>query len=370
MRIVFLSHSLRSCWSHGSAHFLRGVLRELAALGHDVTAYEPQEAGSLADLLGDQGCSERAGDAAAEPFLETYDPDGDLEALEALLDGSHLVVVHQWNRPELVARIGRIRARGGSFLALFHDTHHRALTAPDELTQCNLPAYDGVLAAGTSLAEAYERMGWGDRVFTWREGADTTVFQPPEEATDREGLAWIGDWADGERLVELRDFLFRPAREAGLPIDVFGVRFSDRAKRALRRAGVRCHGWLPNAKAGEVLASHLATVQIPRRLSASLLPGCPPIRMFEALACGIPLVAAPWADSEGLFRPDRDYLVARDGGEMTRHLRSLRDDEALRITLAHNGLATIRAGHSCARRAEELIAIAERLRAPALRNVA
>ena len=370
MRIVYLSHSLRSCWSHGSAHFLRRVLCELTALGHDVTAYEPQEAGSLADLLGDQGSSERASDAAAEPFLETYDPDGDLEALEALLDGADLVVVHQWNRPELVARIGRIRARGGSFLALFHDTHHRALTAPNELTPCNLPAYDGVLAAGTSLAEAYQRRGWGDRVFTWREGADTAVFQPPEEATNREGLAWIGDWADGERLAELQDFLFRPAREAGLPIDVFGVRFSDRAKRALRRAGVRCHGWLPNARTRDVLASHLATVQIPRRLSASLLPGSPPIRMFEALACGIPLIAAPWSDSEGLFRPGRDYLAARDGAEMSRQLRRLRDDEALRAKLVRSGLAKVRARHSSACRAKELVAIAERLRVPALKNAA
>ena len=299
MRIIYLTHSLRSCWSHGSAHFLRGVLRELAALGHDVVACEPEVAVSLSDLLGDPGSSEQA--AAAEPFFRTYDPDADLETLEALVEGADLVIVHQWNRPELVARIGRIRARGGPFLALFHDTHHRALTAPEDLRPCNLPAYDGVLASGISLVEAYKRMGWGEQVFAWREGADTSVFQPPEEESDREGLAWIGDWADGERLAELKDILVRPAREAGLPIDVFGVRFSDRAKRALRRAGVRCHGWLPNAKTSEVLASHLATVQIPRRLSASLLPGGPPIRMFEALACGIPLVAAPWSDSEGLF---------------------------------------------------------------------
>lgn len=34
MNIVYFTHSLRSCWNHGNAHFLRGVLRELQALGH------------------------------------------------------------------------------------------------------------------------------------------------------------------------------------------------------------------------------------------------------------------------------------------------------------------------------------------------
>ena len=41
MRIAYFTHSLASCWNHGNAHFLRGVLRELMASGHAVVAYEP-----------------------------------------------------------------------------------------------------------------------------------------------------------------------------------------------------------------------------------------------------------------------------------------------------------------------------------------
>ena len=33
MKITYFTHSLRSCWNHGNAHFLRGVLRELMARG-------------------------------------------------------------------------------------------------------------------------------------------------------------------------------------------------------------------------------------------------------------------------------------------------------------------------------------------------
>ena len=111
--------------------------------------------------------------------------------------------------------------------------------------------------------------------------------------------------------------------------------------------------------------SVFATVHVPRRYYATILPGIPTIRVFEALACGIPLVCAPWDDAEGLFRPGRDYLVARTGAEMEGHLRALRSDAGLRQALAASGLATIRARHTCAHRAEELLSIAASLRAPA-----
>ena len=55
MRIAYFTHSLASCWNHGNAHFLRGVLRELIFAGHDVVAYEPAGSWSLTQLLRDHG---------------------------------------------------------------------------------------------------------------------------------------------------------------------------------------------------------------------------------------------------------------------------------------------------------------------------
>ena len=106
-----------------------------------------------------------------------------------------------------------------------------------------------------------------------------------------------------------------------------------------------------------MFARHLATVHVPRRFYVDRLPGIPTIRVFEALACGIPLVSAPWRDTEGLFRPGQDYLVAHNEQDMERALVALRDDADLRRTLAESGLATIRARHSCEHRANELLAI-------------
>jgi spore maturation protein CgeB len=99
------------------------------------------------------------------------------------------------------------------------------------------------------------------------------------------------------------------------------------------------------------------TVHIPRRPYATSLPGVPTIRVFEALACGIPLISAPWNDSEGLFSPGEDFLIARDGTEMTQLLRQVLTDPKLAAALAAHGLATIRARHTCAHRVDELLNI-------------
>jgi spore maturation protein CgeB len=103
------------------------------------------------------------------------------------------------------------------------------------------------------------------------------------------------------------------------------------------------------------------TVHIPRLPYATALPGIPTIRVFEALACGIPLVCAPWRDAEHLFSPGDDFLVARDGEAMRRHLAALRADPAFAASLAMRGRATVVARHSCAHRIDELLTICRSL---------
>jgi spore maturation protein CgeB len=369
MRIVYFTHSLRSCWNHGNAHFLRGVLSELIARGHEVEAYEPEGGWSLANLLKDHGEAGLEAFERAYPRLKprTYrrPEEGAAHAV-----GADLVIVHEWNDPELVAAAGRLRARGGRFTLLFHDTHHRAVSAPHEMRAIQLESYDGVLAFGEALAEVYRRWGWEGRAFVWHEAADARRFRPSAEEGEREGLVWIGNWGDDERSQELTEFLLKPARESGLQLDVHGVRYPERAKRTLKQFGARYHGWVANAAVPAVFARHLVTAHVPRRFYTRSLPGIPTIRVFEALACGIPLVSAPWDDCERLFRAGDDFLMARNGAEMTRALKRLKSDPELRSALMHNGLETIRARHTCGHRADELMAIAERLRAPALEEVA
>jgi spore maturation protein CgeB len=368
VKIVYFTHSLASCWNHGNAHFLRGVLRELIARGHEVAVYEPEGAWSLANLLADHGEAALAPWRAAYPELASTTYGEDFDAAR-MCDGADLVIVHEWNDPALVAAIGRQRRRG-RFTLLFHDTHHRAVSDPDAINVFDLADYDGILAFGETLAEVYRGWGWGGRVFVWHEAADVTLFHPPVEEGPREGLVWIGNWGDGERTQELENFLFRPAEATGLTLDIHGVRYPPEALALLKRYGVRYRGWLSNVQAPDAFARHLATVHVPRRFYVERLPGIPTIRVFEALACGIPLVCAPWNDSENLFRVGEDFLVAGDGAAMATHLAALRDDSELRRSLVGNGLQTIRARHTCGHRVDELLAHVQRLRAAQPASVA
>jgi len=368
MRIAIFCHSLLSDWNHGNAHFLRGIVAELLDRGHQVSAYEPQDGWSRANLLRDGGTAAIDEVHARFPWLDAvvhpYDP-ATLE-VDAALDGCDLAIVHEWSEPVLVARIGACRAAGGRFALLFHDTHHRAASAPQEMARYDLRHYDGVLAFGEVIRSIYLDRGWTQRAWTWHEAADTRVFRPlgaPAPA-DMRDLVWIGNWGDGERGAELREFLLAPARRLRLRGTIHGVRYPRRARWAIALAGLRYRGWLANHRAPELFARHRVTVHVPRRPYVEALPGIPTIRPFEALACGIPLVSSPWQDAEGLFRPGQDFLVARDGLQMRGCLREILRDAELAAALRDSGLQTIRARHTCAHRVAELLAICGSLGVP------
>ncbi|HUF28012.1 MAG TPA: glycosyltransferase [Gemmatimonadaceae bacterium] len=358
MRIVMFYHSLVSDWNHGNAHFLRGVVAELLARGHDVRVYEPADGWSRTNLVREQGTAVLAAFASAFPGLESTGYRLDTLDLDEALDGADLVLVHEWNEHELVRRIGAHRAATRAYPLLFHDTHHRSVTDRDGVAGYDLRHFDGVLAFGEVVRSVYLEMGWTERAWTWHEAADVRVFRPRPETTREGDVVWIGNWGDDERSAELHRFLIEPVRSLGARARAFGVRYPDSALRALDEAGIDYDGWLPNHLVPVELARHALTVHVPRRPYVRALPGIPTIRVFEALACGIPLVCAPWHDTEGLFAPDRDFLVAPDGRTMRSHMRMLLHDRDAAAGLAAHGLQTVRSRHTCAHRVDELLAIA------------
>jgi spore maturation protein CgeB len=359
MRFVMFYHSLRSDWNHGNAHFLRGIAGELSRRGHEVVVYEPADGWSLQNLVQDHG------PAAAEAFARAY-PElahafrpyhlATLDLDEALADAD-VVLVHEWNEPALVRQLGE-RRRRGSFRLLFHDTHHRAVSDPEAMARLDLSSYDAVLAFGAALRDVYLRRGWCRRAFVWHEAADTACFYPRAPQGPCEGdLVWIGNWGDEERSAELEEFLIGPVRALRLTARVYGVRYPPEARRALARAGIEYAGWLPNFEVPSVFARFRVTVHVPRRQYTELLPGIPTIRPFEALACGIPLVSAPWWDREALFVAGRDHLVARTGAEMKGQLAELLRDQERARALGRWGLGRIRERHTCSHRTDELFAL-------------
>ncbi|MBV8274583.1 MAG: glycosyltransferase [Verrucomicrobia bacterium] len=354
MNFVFFYHSLLSDWNHGNAHFLRGIATELLDRGHDVKVYEPANGWSLAHLRAEHGEAPLIAFARAYPQLSAnlYErPD-----LEKILADADIVVVHEWNDPELVARIGTERQRSGRFTLFFHDTHHRSVTARQKMETYDLRYYDGVLAYGRSLTETYLKAGWTRRAWTWHEAADIRVFHPMPGAKT-EDIIWIGNWGDDERAAELSEYLIEPVKKLGLRAVVHGVRYPGDVRTALANAGIEYRGWIANFDVPSALATARLTLHVPRRPYVQALPGIPTIRPFEAMACGIPLVSAFWDDAEGLFSAGRDYLVARNGEEMRKHLCTLLEDAGLAADLAAQGFETIRSRHTCAHRVDELLEI-------------
>jgi spore maturation protein CgeB len=365
MRIVMFYHSLLSDWNHGNAHFLRGVVSDLLHRGHRVDVYEPRNAWSLRNLLDEHGEEPVRQFRAAYPGLDSIAYDLSSLDLDAALDGADLVLVHEWNEHELVRRVGAHRAARGNgpdgYTLLFHDTHHRAVTEPASMAKLDLAHYDGVLAFGNVLRDLYLKNHWTKRAWTWHEAADHRVFRPVRGQPPEGDLVWVGNWGDEERSAELHEFLLGPVKSLNLRARVHGVRYPEHASASLAEAGIAYAGWLPNYRAPEVFARFKVTVHVPRRPYVQALPGIPTIRVFEALACGIPLVCSPWDDTEHLFSPERDYLVAHNGVQMRRRLLALIHEPAFAREVANHGRRTVLARHTCAHRVDELLNVVAEL---------
>src|SRR6266540_547874 len=102
MRIVMFYHSIISDWNHGNAHFLRGVVAELLARGHTARVFEPRDAWSIENLVSEYGPLAIERFRSAFPYLTSERYDRCALDLDDSLDGCELVIVHEWNEPELV----------------------------------------------------------------------------------------------------------------------------------------------------------------------------------------------------------------------------------------------------------------------------
>jgi spore maturation protein CgeB len=362
MKIVFFVHSIVSDWNNGHVHFLRGLMAALQRRGHQLLICEQQHNWSTRNLFEEEGAAALLEFAQTFPHLPvTFYKGGDglIEEVEVLTKNADLVIVHEFNEPELVGAVADVRRRQDRFLLLFHDTHHRALSAPQQIARLNLTPFDGVLAFGEVLTTIYRQRFGLSRTWTLHEAADTDLFQPLEQEK-QDDVIWIGNWGDDERSSELRAYLIEPARTLSqLRFVVHGVRYPAPAREQLGAAGICFRGRLANHRVPQALAQARLTVHIPRRYYRHSLPGVPTIRPFEAMACGIPLISLPWDDPQGLFCAGRDYLLAHSPEEMARLIKRLAASAEAAAELAASGLLRIRARHTCQHRAEELSAICQ-----------
>lgn len=368
LRLAYFAHSFRSDWNNGNAHFLRGLMRAMVAMGHEVTLFEPASEWSIDNLQDEvQGPCSLAEFARiyTDLTVKTYDSREALDLLHDILRdalrGFEIIVLHEWNPPALAQLLLRLRDEL-HFQLLFHDTHHRASSSPQQMELFGLARFDGILAFGEVLRTLYrERFGL-TCVWTLHEAADVSVFHPQAAKERTMDAVWIGNWGDDERSAEIQEFFLKPAASLAMirRFTLYGVRYPAHGLEALAQAGVQYGGYLPNLSAPSIYASAGLTVHIPRRQYSSAMPGIPTIRVFEALACGIPLISAPWQDSEHLFRQG-DFQYVTDGEQMKDAMEQLLSNPAEAEDQAARGLETILSRHTCNHRAQELTQICQEL---------
>jgi spore maturation protein CgeB len=373
MNFAIFGHSIRSDWNHGNAHFLRGLMRALEELGHHASFYEAVNNWSVDNLRQEHGEAPLLDFASHFPNLRynLYNPAllSNPQRLRSwllrTLASVDVALVHEWNDPALVVELGRMRRAGefGPHLhALFHDTHYRAYSEPEKMRALQLENYDAVLSFSPAITEIYRRDFGLPHVYTVHEAADPDLFRPlalPKE----QDIVFIGNWGDNDRNETLEIYLLQPSNLLpDLRFAIYGVRYGAALlERFARDYHVQYRGWVANYRAPLVYAASKMSVHLPRQQYTSVVYGTPTIRVFETLACGLPLISLPWPDTDGLFCAGEDYLVVEDQAEMVAAMRQLAADPAARKKLGDSGRARILAHHTVRHRARQILGIVEGL---------
>jgi spore maturation protein CgeB len=226
-----------------------------------------------------------------------------------------------------------------------------------------LENYDAVLSFSPAITAIYQRDFGLPHVYTVHEAADPDLFRPialPKE----QDVVFIGNWGDNDRNETLETYLLQPSNLLpDLRFAIYGVRYGAALlERIAREYRAHYRGWVANYRAPLVYAASKMSLHLPRQQYTSTIYGTPTIRVFETLACGLPLISLPWPDTDELFCAGEDYLVVKDQAEMVEAIRHLAADPAARKKLGDSGRARILAHHTVRHRARQIIGIVDGLK--------
>ena len=346
MKLVIFGLSITSSWGNGHATLWRGLLAALARRGHRAVFYERNASWYAAnrDLLAQPGCEIVLYDDWAEIGARAA---GDLRDAEAAIvtsycpDGAAAC--------ELVADEGRGRR-------LFYDLDTPVTLAavargerPPWLPAHGLGDFDLVLSfTGGEALDGLRRLLGARHVLPLYGSVDPAVHRPAAAAPQyRADLSYIGTWA-ADRQPALDRLLVEPARL--LPERRFVIAGAQYPPDFPWAANIWFVRHLPPGEHAAFYAASRATLNVTRADMAAL-GFCPSGRMFEAAACGVPLLSDRWAGIETFYRPEQEILLVGGSGDTVAALgRS--DAELRRIALAARERTL--ALHTADRRALEL----------------
>jgi spore maturation protein CgeB len=344
MKILFIGLSITSSWGNGHATTYRALVRELVRRGHRVSFLE-RDVPWYADNRDLQ-----PEDSPAEVIL--YDSLSGLAEHAALVRGADAVIVGSYVPDGAEVCEWVLRNAGG--VTAFYDIDTPVTLALLEDEACDYLYSESIcrfdvylsFAGGRTLSMLEDRYGCRCARALYCSVDVSQYF--PEKRPFKWDMGYLGTYS-ADRQPGLERLLARPAETwnhgrfvvAG-PQYPAGVAWS-------RNVGRIEH--LPPAEHREFYNSQRFTLNITR---ADMIAAghSPSVRLFEAAACGTPIISDWWEGLDEFFEPGKEILVAREPEEVLSFLRELGQDEAAAIGKA--GRRKVLNSHTAAHRAAEL----------------
>ncbi len=345
MKLVVFGLSISSSWGNGHATLWRGLLRELSRLGHEVVFFErdvPYYAAhrDMTSFSGAKWVLYRQFDPAvvraalsdADVGLVTsYCPDAVI-ATELLGDSKALRVFYDLDTGVTLTRFlagEPVDYLGPRLLADFHLVLSYTGGTALELLRQRLQA--------TRVAPLY---GW----------VDPEVHFPAASCDDfLADLSYLGTYAEDRQQALQTLFLLPASRMVSRAFIIGGAQYPSDFP---REENVRLVPHLTPREHPAFYCSSRLTLNVTRAAMASF-GFCPSGRLFEAAACGVPIVSDMWDGLGCFFTPREEIFVARNAEDI---ITLLDAPDALLASVAERARDRVLSEHTAAHRASELLA--------------
>ena len=355
MHLVVFGLCISSSWGNGHATLWRGLVKALAARGHTVTFYEkdvPYYASTRDGWEPPSGISLKL---YADWEQVRVDAERELAQADVAMTTSYC-----GDGRAAAQLVFDSRADIKAFYDLDTPVTLQALDAGNVvpyLPADGLKDFDVVLSytGGRALDELQSKLGARAvaPLYGW---VDADTHRPAEPLADfRSELCYLGTYA-ADRQQALNDLLVEPARQQpGKRFAIGGAQYPDDFPWTENIFFVR---HLPPSLHAAFFCSGRMTLNVTRKAMAQY-GYCPSGRLFEAAACGAPVVSDWWPGLDSFFEPGREIMAVESTGDVIDALAT--PDEELR-RMARAARERVLAFHTAERRAVELEQIFERVR--------
>jgi spore maturation protein CgeB len=326
MKIAFYGSSLLSSYWNGAATYYRGLLRDLAARGHEIIFYEP-------DAFDRQQHRDIEPPEWARSVVYPATEDALGRVLAEARQADVVVKASGVGVFDTELLQGVIRHASTHAIRIFWDVDAAATLdemrgAPDHPLREALKHLDFVFTygGGDPVVKAYQGFGAARCVPIYNALDPTTHHPVPADERFASDLAFLGNRLP-DREARVEEFFLKAA--AALPKRSFLIGGNGWHDKDMPE-NVRHLGHVGTAEHNAFNCTPLAVLNVARDSMANI-GFSPATRVFEAAGAAACLITDYWEGIEQFLKPDEEVLVARDGQDVAEHIRALTPERALAI---------------------------------------